>query len=121
MTGPLSFPLRLDRTGRTAGADPDGHVRDLIELVLLTEPGERVMRPDFGCGLRALVFTPLADVLLTATQALAEAQLRNWLDDVVAVDKVDVRPDDIAALVVTVEYRRRIDGRAGTAQVVISS
>lgn len=121
MTGPLSFPLRVDGTGRTTGADPDRHIRDLIELVLLTEPGERVMRPDFGCGLRALVFAPLGDVLVTAAQALVEAQLRNWLDDVIAVDKVDVRPGDIAALAVTVEYRRRLDGRAGTAQVVITS
>lgn len=121
MTGPLSFPLRIDGTGRAAGADPDRHIRDLIELVLLTEPGERVMRPDFGCGLRALVFAPLGDVLLTATQALVEAQLRNWLDDVIAIDRVEAQPRDDGTLLVTVAYRRRLDGQAGLAQVVVGS
>ncbi|MGW7018091.1 GPW/gp25 family protein [Streptomyces decoyicus] len=120
MTGPLSFPLRIDGTGRTASADPDRHIRDLIELVLLTEPGERVMRPDFGCGLRALVFAPLEDVMLTATRALVESQLRTWLDDVVVIDTVDTQPHGEAALMVTVGYRR-LDGRPGTTQVVTPS
>ncbi len=119
MTGPLSFPLRVDGTGRTASADPDRHVRELIELVLLTEPGERVMRPDFGCGLRALVFAPLGDVLTTATQALIKAQLHTWVDDLVAVDRVDTVAREDGALVVTIAYRRRVDRGAGVVQVVV--
>ena len=53
MTGPspLDFPCALDGRGRTAATDHDDHVRDLIEQVLFTAPGERVMRPDFGSGL----------------------------------------------------------------------
>lgn len=121
MTGPLSFPLRLDGTGRTASADPDRHIRDLIELVLLTEPGERVMRPDFGCGLRALVFVPLGDVMLTATQALVESQLRTWLDDLIVIDEINTVSRDDATLVVTVAYRKRLDNQSGTAQVVVPS
>ncbi|MGW4891782.1 GPW/gp25 family protein [Kitasatospora sp. NPDC004240] len=116
---PLAFPLRVDGTGRTASADPDRHVRELIELVLLTEPGERVMRPDFGCGLRALVFAPLGDVLVTATQALIKAQLHTWVDDVAAVDRVDAEAREDGSLVVTVAYRRRTDQVAGTARVVV--
>lgn len=119
MTGPLSFPLRLDGTGRTAGADPDRHVRDLIELVLLTEPGERVMRPDFGCGLRALLFAPLDDVLATTTQAVVQAQLHTWLDDVVDLGQISVEAGEDGSLTVTVTYRRRADGGTGTAQVVV--
>jgi len=107
MSGPLSFPLRVDGTGRTASADDDRHVRDLIELVLLTEPGERVMRPDFGCGLRALVFAPLDDVLAAATQSLVHAQLRRWLDDVVSIDAVLAESDNNGTLTVTIAYHRR--------------
>ena len=121
MTGPLSFPLRVDGTGRAASSDPDTHLRDLIELVLLTEPGERVMRPDFGCGLRALVFAPLDDVLGMATQALVQAQLRRWLDDVCSIETVTVEARADASLVATVAYRRRIDGAGGTAQVVVAA
>jgi phage baseplate assembly protein W len=121
MPGPLAFPLRLDAAGRTAGADPDAHLRDLIELVLLTEPGERVMRPDFGCGLRAMVFAPLGDVLATTTQALVQAQLHTWLDDVIVLDQVEVGSDADGSLTVTVAYRRRVDGVAGVAQVAVAA
>jgi uncharacterized protein len=103
----LSFPLRIDGAGRTATVGDDAHVRELIELVLLTEPGERVMRPDFGCGLRALVFAPMDDVLATATQTLVHAQLRQWLDDVVSIDAVTVEARNDASLVVTIVYHRR--------------
>ncbi|GHE08569.1 GPW/gp25 family protein [Streptomyces alanosinicus] len=119
MTGPLAFPLRPDGTGRTASADPDQHIRDLIGLVLLTEPGERVMRPDFGCGLRAMVFAPLGDVMATTTQALVQAQLHTWLDDVISIDQVTAEAREDGSLVVTVAYRRRADGTPGSSQVVV--
>lgn len=120
MSGPLEFPLRIDPTGRTASADPDGHARDLVELVLTTDPHERPMRPDFGCGLKSLVFAPMDDVLATATRSLIEAQLRRWLDDVIAVEGVTVEAGTDAALRVTVQYRRRIDGAPGTAEVTVA-
>ncbi len=52
----LDFPYRISATGRSATTGDADHVRDLIEQVLFTAPGERVMRPDFGSGLLALVF-----------------------------------------------------------------
>lgn len=119
MSGHLSFPLRIDGTGRTATADDDRHVKNLIELVLLTEPGERPMRPDFGCGLRALVFAPMDDVLASATQTLVHAQLRRWLDDVVSIDAVVAESDNNGTLIVTIAYHRR--GGAGQRhQVTVS-
>ena len=118
MTDHLSFPLRIDGAGRTATVAEDAHVRELIELVLMTEPSERVMRPDFGCGLRALVFAPMDDVLAAATQTLVHAQLRQWLDDVVSVDAVTVEARNDASLVVTVSYHRR-GGPNAAHQVVV--
>jgi phage baseplate assembly protein W len=120
MSGPLSFPLRLDGTGRAASADRSSHIRDLVELVLLTDPGERVMRPDFGCGVKSLVFAPMDDVLAAATQSLIHAQLTQWLDDVVSIDSVQAESSDIGQLTVTVAYRIRVDGTSDTTQVVVT-
>ena len=54
----LDYPYHFDGSGRSAATDEADHIRDLIEQVLFTSPGERVMRPDFGAGLLALVFEP---------------------------------------------------------------
>ena len=64
----FDFPFRIDGRGRTAETDRDDHVRDLIHQVLFTAPGERVNRPDFGCGIGQLTFMPNGDQLAAATQ-----------------------------------------------------
>ena len=55
---PVGYPLRVDAHGATARTDRAGYLRDLIEQVLFTAPGERVNRPDFGAGVGQLVFAP---------------------------------------------------------------
>ncbi|MFN4089335.1 MAG: GPW/gp25 family protein [Alphaproteobacteria bacterium] len=105
----LDFPFDIDASGRTAETDADDHVRDLIRQVLFTAPGERVNRPDFGCGLRQLVFAPNSDALAAATQALVHGALLRWLNEVIAVDAVKVAARD-AVLEVTVGYVRRDTG-----------
>ena len=66
-----AFPYRIDGRGRSAEPEnEDAHVRELIEQVLFTVPGERVMRPDFGCGLMQLVFAPNSDELAATLQVL---------------------------------------------------
>ena len=57
----LGYPYQFDSRGHTATAGEEGWIRGLIEQVLFTSPGERVMRPDFGSGLRELVFAPNRD------------------------------------------------------------
>ncbi|WP_395715192.1 GPW/gp25 family protein [Reyranella sp.] len=63
----LDFPYHFSGLGRTATTDRDDHIRDLIQQVLFTAPGERVMRPDFGAGLLSLVFEPNSTTLAAAT------------------------------------------------------
>jgi phage baseplate assembly protein W len=99
-------PYAVDARGRSATTEVDDHVRDLIAAVLFTSPGERVMHPDFGCGLRQLVFAPNSDVLATATEALCAAALNRWLADWIVVDQIEVRADE-ATLLVRLSYRRR--------------
>ena len=76
----FDFPYHVDGRGRTAETDEDDHIRDLIYQVLFTNPGERVNRPDFGCGISQLVFMPNSDVLAAATQFLVQGALTRWLD-----------------------------------------
>src|SRR5438552_9556382 len=99
----IEFPFHFNGRGRTADADTDAHIRDLIEQVLFTAPGERVNRPSFGCGLLRLVFAPNSDELATATQLLVQGSLQQWLGDLIQVDDVQVEHVD-ATLAVTVRY-----------------
>jgi len=110
----IDFPYRVDGRGRTGEADDDQHVRDLIEQVLFTAPGERVNRPTFGSGLRELVFAPNSDELATATQFLVQGALQQWLGEVVEVVAVDVLTRE-STLRVVVRYRVKPSGRPQTA------
>ena len=99
----LDYPFHFDGRGRTATTDDDTHIRDLIEQVLFTAPGERVNRPTFGSGLLQLVFAPNSDALATTTQTTVQGALQQWLGDVIQVQAVDVQNDD-ATLRITVQY-----------------
>jgi phage baseplate assembly protein W len=99
----IDYPLHFDQRGRTAATDPDDHLRDLIEQVLFTAPGERVNRPSFGCGLMQLVFAPNSDELAAATQFLIQGALQQWLGDQILVDTVQVDSVD-STLKVTIQY-----------------
>ncbi|MGW4045209.1 GPW/gp25 family protein [Streptomyces sp. NPDC004721] len=90
----IAFPFRTDRRGRTAHARPAEHVHDLIEQLLFTSPGERVMRPDFGCGLLDLVFAPSSPELVSTLELSVQAALQRWLGDLVEVVALDIESGD---------------------------
>lgn len=104
----IDHPFHIDGRGRIAQTDQDAHIRDLIEQVLFTAPGERVNRPTFGSGLLQLVFAPNSDELATATQFLVQGALQQWLGELIQVEAVQVESSD-STLEVTVQYlvRRR--------------
>lgn len=99
----VDFPLHFDERGRSAEATDNEHVRDLIEQVLFTTPGERVNRPTFGSGLLQLVFAANSDALVAATQHAVQGALQQWLGDLIEVETVRVERDD-ATLQVTLQY-----------------
>ena len=109
MTRHVDFPYRFDGRGRTADADDDAHIRDLMEQVLFTTPGERVNRPTFGSGVLQLVFAPNGDTLAAATRLSVEAALTEWLGDLIEVAEVSVVADD-ATLRLDVRYVVRRTG-----------
>jgi phage baseplate assembly protein W len=90
----LDHPYHFDGHGRTAASGESDHVRDLIEQVLFTSPGERVMRPDFGAGLLALVFEPNSSTLAATTQFLVQSALQQHLSHLIAVTAVEVEANE---------------------------
>jgi len=99
----LDFPFSFDSLGRTAACDTGDHIRDLIEQVLFTSPGERVMRPDFGSGILSLVFEANSTTLAATTQMLVQGALQQHLSHLIAVQAVEVVNDD-ATLQVSISY-----------------
>lgn len=104
----VAVPFRIDGRGRTASTGYDAHVRDMIELLLFTSPGERVMRPDFGCGLYDLVFGVNNVATATAVTRTVRDALATWEP---RIDVLDVyaapdpsRPD---VLVIEINYQVR--------------
>jgi len=113
---PLSFPYRIDQTGRTAVVEPDREIRELIEQLLFVAPGERVMRPTLGSGVAQMVFAPASEQVAATAQHLVQGALQTWLGDRVSIDDVDVTADE-AVLTVTIRYRIRLTGEAATAVI----
>src|SRR5262245_52388005 len=112
----IEFPFHFNGRGRTADADTDAHIRDLIEQVLFTAPGERVNRPTFGSGLLQLVFAPNSDELAAATQFLVQGALQQWLGDRIEVNEVAVEGED-STLLVRVSYTIRRTQERRTAEL----
>jgi len=114
----IAYPFGIGDTGRTLDAASDDHVRQMIEQLLLTSPGERVNRPQFGGGLRQLVFAPNSAALASALEFTLQASLQEYLGDLIEVRRLDVVSVD-ATISVGVQYIHRRSGLASSAQVAI--
>jgi phage baseplate assembly protein W len=107
----LAFPLEIDSSGQMKLNGLEDHVRQSIRLILQTDKGERVMRPDFGAGIQQLVFSSIT----AATAALVQHQVTDALVryepriEVLSVD-VSVDPQNQGVLLANIQYRvRRTD------------
>jgi uncharacterized protein len=105
----LDFPCHFDARGRTAAIDDAGHIRDMVEQLLFTNPGERVNRPDFGSGILQLVFAPNSPEIAAALQFTMQAALDRFLGDLIEVRRLDVVSED-ATLTVDLSYAIRRTG-----------
>ncbi len=105
----LAFPLQVDRRGGIALAREETDIEQAIELILATAPGERPMRPEFGCGVHEFVF----DSIDAATVGKMELAIRDALDrwePRVAVQTVefDLSGVDRGLLMIDIGYRIRV-------------
>lgn len=101
------FPYQIDGRGRSREArrdeDNDEYIKGLIEQVLFTAPGERLMRPDFGSGLQQLLFAGNSPELAATTQMLVQGALQQWLGNLIVIESVSIEAID-SALQVEVNY-----------------
>jgi phage baseplate assembly protein W len=96
----IDYPLHFDGRGRTAATDDNDHIRDMIEQLLFTNPGERVNRPDFGSGLMQMVFAPNSPELAAALQFTLQAALQRYLGDLIDLQALEVDAQDSSLNVV---------------------
>jgi len=106
----IDFPLHFDGRGRTAATDENDHIRDMIEQLIFTSPGERVNRPDFGSGLLQLVFAPNSPELAATVQFTLRAAIQRWLGDVIEIRDLEVAAED-STLSIALTYLVRRTGR----------
>jgi phage baseplate assembly protein W len=101
----IHFPFAIDRNLGRLRQEPDyeGYIKQLMRQVLLTAPGERINRPDFGAGVKRLVFAPNSQATASLTQTLIFQGLTTWLGRLIRIDDVKAEADN-ERLYVTVVY-----------------
>jgi phage baseplate assembly protein W len=87
----IRYPFTIDRTLHVLMEEKDysQHVRQMMLQVLFTSPGERINRPDFGCGIRRMVFAPNSDTTASLLQVMITQALDKWLGDVIETENVE--------------------------------
>jgi phage baseplate assembly protein W len=102
----LAFPLQVNPQGGIALASGERDVEQAIRVILSTAPGERVMRPEFGCRIHELVFAPQDAATESLVIYYVEEALAQW-EPRIDVQEVDVSadPDRDGALLVEIKYR----------------
>ena len=102
------FPIRVDDGGAIAEAREEDKVRQSIEIILRTAPGERVMRPDFGCGIHDLVFDTISGAMVGRVASVVAGALATWEP---RIDVLSVRSqqdtEDPTRLLIEINYRLR--------------
>src|SRR5580704_15174700 len=99
----IQYPFQIDGRGRTAATGENSHIREMIEQLLFTSPGERVNQPDLGTGLLQMVFAPNSSSLAAALQLTVQAALQRFLGDLISLQQVQVTAQD-SILTVVVQY-----------------
>jgi|SRR5947207_15167360 len=99
----IDFPFHFDSRGRTARTSDDDHIRDMIEQLLFTNPGERVNRPDFGSGLQQLIFGPNSPEVAAAVQFMIQGNVQRALGELIELQTLEVTSQD-STLFILIKY-----------------
>lgn len=100
----IAFPYELGESKLTGLTDELAHRRQMLEMLLFTIPGERVNRPDFGCGIQRAVFAPQQSEVTATLSALVRSEIHRWLGDVLTLERLEIISDE-ATLRVQLQYR----------------
>lgn len=117
----IRFPLTVDTDmGRIAlETNHAAYVEQLIKQVLFTNPGDRINRPDFGCGIRQMVFMPINDATAGLTQVMIYQALERWLGTIIIVNSVDVESQE-STLLIGIHYTIRSRGEQEYLNIEVS-
>jgi phage baseplate assembly protein W len=120
-----AFPFRIDpASGQAAQTSYQAHVDQMIRQVLLTNRGERIDLPEFGCGLRQLLFAPHNSALDSTTNLIVQQALSRWMSGIISVQQVIVVPqtttDNPAQLQIQINYTMLATQTNGQLQVAVS-
>jgi len=107
----IAFPFSLSAQGTTATVDRQQHLRNLIEQLLFTAVGERLMRPEFGTWLRKSIFAPLSSETTSAVEAMVQGALQQHLSEELTVQSARSRVQE-SQLHVAIVYTDRQSGKS---------
>jgi phage baseplate assembly protein W len=102
-----SFPVGIDNSGAIAEAEYETDIEQSMRIILDTEPGERVMRPDFGAGLRGFVFEPINTTTIALVQYRVQNALVLWEPRIDSVTVAVTANPPLGLLQVAIAYRIR--------------
>lgn len=105
----IDYPIAIDAgLGRLAAeTDYAKHVENLMKQLLLTNPGQRINRPEFGCGIRRMVFAPNSTESASLAQVTIFQALETWLSPVIQVENVEVAAQD-EVLSIKIQYLLKV-------------
>jgi phage baseplate assembly protein W len=99
MARTLALPFQIGGLGTPRTANRTAGARQQLEQLLFTLPGERVNRPDFGCGVQRLVFSGASPEAAAVTEYAVRVAIRRFLSDILSLDAVKVTVDDVTLTV----------------------
>ncbi len=89
-----SFPFQFDIYGHIASCDEDKHIRDMLEQILFTMPGERINRPDFGCGISLMVFGSTTPEFINVKKTQIHSQIQQLLGHLIKVNNLEISVEE---------------------------
>ena len=104
----IAFPLHLNDRNQLAMADGDTSIRQSIYLIVMTIPGERVLRADFGCRIHELIFDPVNEQTAITAKRFVEEAIRRW-EPRITIEELDVSPGDYdrGELLISIKYKHK--------------
>lgn len=102
----INFPWTFNGRGQTASIDESRHIRQMLEQLIFTSPGERVNRPTFGSGVLQMIFAPNSPEIAATVQFTLQAAVQQWLGDIIELRNLDVIASD-STLTIDLSYSIR--------------
>lgn len=119
MNAGISYPLRTNSRGGIQASSGESKIKESLLLILGTQPGERLMRPNFGCNLRDLVFASNNAATSDIARHRVSEALRVWEPRIVVDDVIVTNDNKDGRLIVEIKYRVKTTDAPQSLQVAV--